>query len=197
MFRLKKIFRKTRNFIGAVKFILDNGQDIILYDRPTGLYSRNFFEEIAIKTLKTAVRNRFPIAFIMADMDGLKKINDKRGHLEGDRLLHVSAGIFKECARDTDIIARYGGDEFILLLPGTDRKGALVLIKKLKNNLNKKGIEWSFGAAVANPALFGSPRLAGKSRSDLNNFWKLAIRQLIQKADGLLYLNKKSKKNAR
>ena len=98
----------------------------LLYrDKLTGLYNRRFFEE-ELKRLDT--ERQIPISLIMADINGLKLINDSYGHEEGDRLLNSAANIFIESVRSEDILARWAGDEFVILLPRTNQKEAKIIV---------------------------------------------------------------------
>ncbi len=99
------------------------------HDHLTGLYNRRFFEE-ELRRLDTA-RN-LPLTVVMADVNGLKLINDAFGHTAGDLLLATVAKILKREARADDIIARMGGDEFLLLLPKTDSSAAKKMTKRIK-----------------------------------------------------------------
>lgn len=89
------------------------------HDKLTGLYNRAFFEE-EIRRLDT--KRQYPITIIIGDCNGLKLVNDVFGHQEGDELLKKTADILKLSARKEDIIARWGGDEFVMILPKTDEK---------------------------------------------------------------------------
>ncbi|MEA4925731.1 MAG: diguanylate cyclase [Syntrophomonadaceae bacterium] len=105
------------------------------YDRLTGLYNRAFFEE-ELKRMDT--ERQLPISLIMGDLNGLKLINDSMGHYEGDRLLIKAGQILKQACRREDIVARWGGDEFIILLPRCDSEAAARIVRKVneycKNN---------------------------------------------------------------
>ncbi len=107
-------------------------EDEILYlsyhDVLTGLYNRAFFEE-EIKRLDTV--RQLPLSIIMGDVNGLKLTNDVFGHIAGDELLRKVADILTNAARQEDIIARWGGDEFIILLPSTDDVGARLLVERI------------------------------------------------------------------
>lgn len=92
---------------------------ISFHDQLTGLYNRAFFEE-EIHRLDT--KRQFPIALILGDANGLKLANDIFGHLEGDKLLKKIAEILKVSTRKEDIVARWGGDEFAIILPKTEEK---------------------------------------------------------------------------
>lgn len=92
-----------------------------LYDRLTGLYNRHFLEE-EMKRLDTS--RQLPISIIMADLNGLKLVNDTYGHIAGDEMLKKAAEILKVSCRREDIVGRWGGDEFVILLPQTAKEKA-------------------------------------------------------------------------
>lgn len=100
------------------------------YDSLTGLYNRRFFEE-EIKRIDT--ERNLPISIIMGDCNGLKLTNDTFGHSEGDKLLKKAAEAIKSACRADDIAARWGGDEFIILLPKTEKEEAEATVKKIKS----------------------------------------------------------------
>ncbi|HYE12733.1 MAG TPA: HD domain-containing phosphohydrolase [Patescibacteria group bacterium] len=110
-----------------------NAEKEILYmnyhDQLTGLYNRRFFEE-ELKRLN--IERNLPISVIMADVNGLKLINDAFGHAAGDRLLIKTAELIKNECRADEIIARLGGDEFVILLPKTNPEEAEKIIKRIK-----------------------------------------------------------------
>ncbi|PKM78778.1 MAG: diguanylate cyclase [Firmicutes bacterium HGW-Firmicutes-15] len=99
-------------------------------DKLTGLYNRAFFEE-ELKRIDT--QRQLPISLIMGDVNGLKLINDALGHHEGDKLLIKVAQILRKACRQEDIVARWGGDEFIILLPECDRAAATRVVEQIKS----------------------------------------------------------------
>lgn len=111
---------------------------ISLHDQLTGLYNR-YFVEAELKRLDT--KRQLPFSIIMADVNGLKLVNDTYGHLVGDNLLCRAAAIIKENNRSEEIIARWGGDEFVILLPQTQLEEALQVCKRINEGCEDEFIE--------------------------------------------------------
>ncbi|EKQ57745.1 MAG: PAS domain S-box/diguanylate cyclase (GGDEF) domain-containing protein [Clostridium sp. Maddingley MBC34-26] len=107
---------------------------ITYHDGLTGVYNRNFFN-MEIKSIDIA--DNLPISIIMGDVNGLKLTNDAFGHLMGDKLLISAANIMKTVCRNKDIIVRWGGDEFIILLPRTKSEDVKKVVKEIKNECKK------------------------------------------------------------
>jgi diguanylate cyclase (GGDEF)-like protein len=106
-------------------------------DPLTGLPNRTAFRKTCIKEFKRVARNPRPFAIAMIDIDGFKRYNDTAGHAAGDGLLKVLAGLIQVGRRANDLVARYGGDEFALLLPETDTAGAMVVAERLRSTVAK------------------------------------------------------------
>jgi len=126
-------------------------QEEILYlsycDQLTGLYNRRFYEE-ELKRLD--VKRNLPMTIVMADVNGLKLINDSFGHALGDRLLKKVAEVIKKGCRSDDIVARLGGDEFVIILTKTDEEKAEQIIKRIKalalnENVGSINVSIAFG----------------------------------------------------
>ena len=107
---------------------------LLLKDKLTGLYNRTYFEE-ELKRLDT--KRQLPLSFIIGDVNGLKLVNDAFSPKEGDRILKKTANILKSCCRKEDIIARWGGDEFSILLPNTSEKNSEVIINRIREKCQK------------------------------------------------------------
>ncbi|MBE3101208.1 MAG: diguanylate cyclase [Firmicutes bacterium] len=120
------------------------------HDHLTGLYNRRFFEE-ELSRLDT--KRQLPLSFIMGDLNGLKLINDVFGHNEGDNLLVKVAQILKKVCRSDDILARWGGDEFVILLPKTSTVDSEEIVERIKKECKKTArqkipMSLSLGAAT-------------------------------------------------
>jgi diguanylate cyclase (GGDEF)-like protein/PAS domain S-box-containing protein len=102
------------------------------HDALTGLYNRRFLEESFRRELRLAERTGHPVSVIMGDLDHFKAVNDRGGHLAGDEVLRVLGNKMKHNARASDIICRYGGEEFLLVLPGLSEEGAIERAEQLR-----------------------------------------------------------------
>ncbi len=96
-----------------------------IHDALTGLFNRRYLEETLPRELASSRRRRAPMSVILLDVDFFKRINDTHGHQAGDRTLQALAGLLDDCTREGDIACRYGGDEFVLVLPDTPLQDAI------------------------------------------------------------------------
>ena len=147
-------FLITAVLLTALRKSLLTQQQLARTDALTGLCSRRAFEERLEHDLALAQRRKSPLTLSYVDLDGFKAVNDTRGHAEGDRVLRVVGQSLKDAIRETDTAARIGGDEFALILPDTDDRGARQAISKLTRELHKSlaasncGISCSIGAVT-------------------------------------------------
>lgn len=121
------------------------------HDKLTSLCNRYMFDESLDKEIKRAKRYAHPLSFIILDLDYFKDINDTYGHQTGDKILIELAGILLDNIRDIDIAARWGGEEFVIILPDTDNEQGSALAEKLRGIIqahsfeNKISLTCSFG----------------------------------------------------
>lgn len=153
-------------------------------DQLTGLYNRRGFLTLAGLQLKLSDRNKKRLELFFADLDGLKQINDKLGHEEGDKALIEAANIFRGTFRTSDIIARLGGDEFAVLAIDTGKVDSRILTARLQQLIdirnNQKNRKYRLSISM------------GCSYYDLES--PCSIDELIARADKLMYEQKQKKK---
>ncbi len=127
-------------------------------DSLTHLPNRRFVDAVFLPTCKTNINSRFPMVLIMADVDLFKSFNDDYGHQLGDKVLEQLARMIEKCIRDEDIVARIGGEEFLLLFSHTSYEIGLKIVEKVRSNVAKMNIlheqkalniTMSFGVAIA------------------------------------------------
>ncbi|MEK7241311.1 MAG: diguanylate cyclase, partial [Planctomycetota bacterium] len=116
-------------------------QESSIKDFMTGLYNHYFFQQILEVEYLRASRHAIPLSLVMLDVDGFKHINDTFGHPFGDFVLQEMGRRTKESLRRTDIACRYGGEEFVILLPHTDYEGAQTVIQRLKDGLQGRAFQ--------------------------------------------------------
>lgn len=152
------------------------------HDKLTGLYNRNKFDEIFSKEIKRAKRYNNDLSLILFDIDDFKNVNDTYGHQMGDEVLKELAKLLTNNVREPDICVRWGGEEFLILLPQTNLQGAISVAEKLRITISKEPltslklpISTSFGVVQMN--------------ENDDEF------SLISKCDKLLYSAKNSGKN--
>lgn len=118
-------------------------------DPLTGLYNRRFFEETLADHIAVAQRYDHPLSLVLFDIDRLKQINDTQGHLAGDNALKQFAELLKSTARKADIVCRYGGDEFAIILPETGKSAAASLVNRVIQGLHKHNGNLSATVGIA------------------------------------------------
>lgn len=164
------IFNEENKVIAVEGFITDvterkKKEEEIVYlsyhDIVTGLHNRRYFEEMK-KSIDRS--DQLPLSVIMADINGLKLVNDTIGHAQGDRLLFETAGLLKSMCREQDILARTGGDEFCILLPQTDAEEVGVIIENISQVFEEHRLKADFESLFTGIALgFGTKTIMEES----------------------------------
>ncbi|MDE1920897.1 MAG: GGDEF domain-containing protein [Candidatus Omnitrophica bacterium] len=115
-------------------------ETLALTDGLTGVYTRRYFIERFDEEIKRSGARKSSLAFLMVDADHFKAINDQYGHLTGDQVLKEVANIIRENVREIDIVGRFGGEEFCVVLPDTDPEGSRVVAERIRKSAERKPI---------------------------------------------------------
>lgn len=161
-------------------------------DELTGLHNRRYFFVEGESMLSRALRYELPISLLLMDVDFFKRINDRWGHAVGDRVLRMISGVLRETIRTGDLIARLGGEEFVLLLPNTGPVGADLLAKRIQERIGLLDL----GGEMQELALtvsIGMTSLESSAKEDLTG----ALYLLYKQADTAMYLCKRQGRNRR
>lgn len=159
-------------------------QYISIHDSLTGLYNR-FYADAEVKRL--AGSRLRPVSVVVIDLNNLKKINDQRGHAQGDRYIKDATDILKQSFRPEDMIARIGGDEFLVLLPLVDAAVCAHIVERLYENIEKfnqrsdQGVYLSAGSATVQPGDDLMERIREADRRMYENKARFKAKQALQK----------------
>ena len=179
---------RMRESVAQATPILDNQRNLMLAetraasDALTGLPNRRSANETLKRMAAHAGRNISPLAAILLDLDHFKTVNDRYGHEAGDRALALVGRIISATVRTSDFAARFGGEEFLILLPDTHREGAVVVAEKLRAEIEAAEVA-GIGAISASLGVAVLPGDAAESD------------ELLRKADRALYTAKESGRN--
>lgn len=116
---------------------LQHAQALTMIDDLTRLFNSRYLFEVLRREGKRAVHTKQPLSLLFLDLDGFKAINDTYGHLYGSRALVEVGAVIRDCARETDVVTRFGGDEFAVVLPDTDSVGAMVVAARVRERIAK------------------------------------------------------------
>ncbi|OGT98303.1 MAG: hypothetical protein A2079_05640 [Geobacteraceae bacterium GWC2_48_7] len=122
-------------------------------DALTGLHNRYWLNHTLPRLIKRHQRNGKPLSLIMSDIDLFKDVNTRYGHLCGDHIIHTVARVFSEHLRPSEMAARYGGDEFIILLPGVTLEHAHIAAERLRHNVSEVTVHMPDGTLVPTPTV--------------------------------------------
>jgi diguanylate cyclase (GGDEF)-like protein len=184
---LKQAKETAEKLAGELQTANNKLRDMAFQDGLTGLYNHRYFQDYMEKELSKAVRYQRPFSLIMLDLDYFKKINDQYGHPAGDAVLKEISTAIQRTVRNADVVSRYGGEEFALVLPETPLKGAVILAERLRKRVEQLEVKTN-GATIRMTVSLGltvwEPGLAVTDKAEI-----------IDAADKALYASKKGGRN--
>jgi diguanylate cyclase (GGDEF)-like protein len=185
-FRALTVTLKNKN--AALENLNKAFQALAIRDQLTGLFNRRYFDEAITAEVARASRYGRDLSVIFLDVDFFKKYNDQYGHQHGDVVLKRISHIIKLNIREIDIATRYGGEEFVVILPETPRDDAYTVAEKIRQS-----VEETAASAIGNrnaTAITVSAGVASLGQDIMN------VHQLIAKADQAVYEAKRTGRNA-
>ncbi|GLH69726.1 hypothetical protein GETHPA_12590 [Geothrix rubra] len=163
-------------------------EDMAIQDPLTGLNNRRYFVLSASEHLRIAARSGRPLCILMVDLDHFKRINDTFGHATGDQVIRLTSDVLRHELRASDVLARFGGEEFIACLPDTEQAAAMVAAERIRSNLEKSALQGPQGADSILRVTASIGIAAAGAGTD-------TLEMLIERADRALYESKRGGRN--
>jgi len=160
--------------------------ELTVTDDLTKLSNSRYLNVHLRREIKRSRRYGMPVSLIFLDLDGFKTVNDRYGHLSGSRALYEVGQIIQQTVREIDVVSRYGGDEFTIILPQTDAPGAMIIADRIRVAIAEKSFLTELGLDVRLTASFGVSTFPDHG---------LSREELIQRADQAMYAIKDRGKN--
>ena len=186
------VLRAVRELFEPASIALDNAlllkrvEALSVTDDLTQLYNSRYLNQVLRRETKRASRNGRPLSLLFIDLDGFKGVNDAHGHLCGSRALVEAAAVIRGSARETDVVARFGGDEFAMVLPDTGGEGAYAVGERTRDRIAAHTFLAADGFDIRLTASVGVATLPDAAAS---------AEELVQAADRAMYQVKDSGKN--
>lgn len=158
---------------------VQRAQALSVTDDLTRLYNSRFLNAVLSRETKRATRNGRALSLLFLDLDNFKQVNDQHGHQAGSKVLAEAATVIKACARETDVVARFGGDEFSLVLPDTGPEGAMSVAGRIRDKLRAWRFLSSDGLSVRQTVSIGVATLDPEA--------PISAEELLKAADMAMY----------
>ena len=166
--------------------LLKRAEALSVTDDLTHLYNSRYLNSVLRRETKRASRSGRPLSLLFIDLDGFKAVNDTHGHLCGSQALVEAAAVIRGSARETDVVARFGGDEFALVLPDTGGEGAFAVGERIRERIAAQQFLADDGLDIHLTVSVGVATLPDVAAS---------AEELVQAADKAMYRVKESGKN--
>lgn len=166
-------------------------------DPLTGVFARKFWEQMALREIRTAFRFRHAVTLALFDLDHFKSINDHHGHLTGDKALETFGRILRGSTRSSDVVGRFGGDEFVVALPRTSQEGATIFCNRVLRELERQDMQGTMGAYDLRTSMGLSTLLphafeaSSLPRPIPNGYFQQVLQMAFSRADRMVYASKR------
>ena len=157
---------------------LQRAEALSVTDDLTLLSNSRYLNQVLRQETKRAMRSKRPLSMLFLDLDGFKSVNDTHGHLYGSKALVEAGAVIRDCARETDVVARFGGDEFALILPDTGPGGAKAVALRIRERIRAHQFLTSDGLSVRLTASIGVATLPDAAQT---------AEELLKAADMAMY----------
>jgi len=157
---------------------LQRAEELSVTDDLTLLSNSRYLNQVLRQETKRAMRSKRPLSMLFLDLDGFKSVNDNHGHLAGSKALVEAGAVIRDCARETDVVARFGGDEFALILPDTGPEGAKAVALRIRERVRAHPFLRSDGLSVRLTASIGVATLPDAAQT---------AEELLKAADIAMY----------
>jgi diguanylate cyclase (GGDEF)-like protein len=184
---LKQAKERSESFAMELKKVNEQLTERAYRDELTGLYNHRYFQEIMETEMNRASRYQRAMSLIMLDIDNFKHINDTYGHPQGDEVLRVVSAVLKQSIRACDIVSRYGGEEFTIVLPETDMQGAVNIAERVRRGVESQHVNFK-GNSIKVTVSLGATTFEPVKTPDDKSI-------IITAADNALYNAKTNGKN--
>ncbi|MBN1780301.1 diguanylate cyclase [bacterium] len=186
LIRIKHLYEALEEKILELENTQNRLQELVIRDELSGVYNYRFFQQQLHQEILRSLRFEYPVSLIIMDIDNFKKYNDQFGHPQGDKIIKRFASLIKDNIRKVDILSRYGGDEFALILPNTSRQAAISVADKLRSVVEHAYFP---GAKRAQKGITLSAGVASYPADAMD------AEELLQLSDIALYMAKEKGKN--
>jgi two-component system cell cycle response regulator len=183
-----KVLLEKKGQLDMLRSHYEKALSSAIVDSLTGVYNHGYFKKFMGIEIKRSLRQRYPVSLIMLDIDDFKAYNDRLGHTVGDRILKDVGAVIRDVIREVDLTARYGGDEFAVILPYSDKAGAVKVARRIQETVSSFDfIKDGLAGEIKDLTLsIGVAEFPSDSDSESD---------LIEKADSMLYKAKNQGKN--
>jgi diguanylate cyclase (GGDEF)-like protein len=176
----RRTLRRAREVVTRQLLRAETAETLSLIDPLTEVFNRRYLDRIISQEASRCDRRGSSLTFLMIDLDGFKSVNSRFGHLVGDRLLQEVAGLLRRTFRTSDTVIRYGGDEFVALLPDTNEQQATQAIQRLLREVER----WNCDSPIPGYQMSLSCGAATYSKG-------ADVREILGTADKRMYLDKR------